>query len=64
VKHACGGEPARLRAFQARFTGIVFPGDTLTTRGWRIADQRYVIRVATQSGATVIDHSVAEIDAR
>jgi acyl dehydratase len=63
VKHACGGDPSRLRSFTARFTGVVFPGDTLTTRGWRIDDTHYLIRVVTQTGATVIDHSIAEIGA-
>ena len=30
----CGGDPARLRRIRVRFSRPVFPGETLTTRGW------------------------------
>jgi acyl dehydratase len=63
LKHACGGDPAKLRSFAARFAGVVFPGDTLTTRGWRVEPGKYVIRVDTQDGKTVISNSVAEVAA-
>jgi len=63
VQSLCGGDPARLRSFSSRFTGIVFPGDTLTTRGWQVAPDRYAVSVVTQRGATVIDNSVAIVDA-
>jgi acyl dehydratase len=58
---ACNGDPARLRSFGARFAGVVYPGDTLTTRGWRIADQRFVVTVTTQDGRQVLSNSVAEV---
>ena len=58
---ACGGEPARLRSFGARFSGVVFPGDTLTTRGWRVADGRYVVTVTTLAGKLVLSNAVAEV---
>lgn len=51
VARACGGDPARLRSLRVRFTGVVFPGDTLTTRGW-IADDQVVVEVeASNPGA-------------
>src|SRR5687767_4483436 len=34
LRGAAGGDPARLRAFSARFSAPVFPGDELTTEGW------------------------------
>jgi acyl dehydratase len=34
-----GGEPARVAGFAARFTGVVFPGETLRTRIWREGDR-------------------------
>lgn len=34
VKHACGGEPRRMRRFTAQFRRPVWPGDTLQTRGF------------------------------
>jgi acyl dehydratase len=30
-----GGEVARLEEFSARFSDVVYPGDTLTTEGWK-----------------------------
>jgi acyl dehydratase len=61
LRHACGGDPARLRSLSARFSGVVFPGDELTTSGWQVAPGRYVIRATTQRGTTVLTNSVAEV---
>ncbi|MGE0869244.1 MAG: MaoC/PaaZ C-terminal domain-containing protein [Kofleriaceae bacterium] len=63
LHNACGGDPSKLRSFGARFTGNVLPGDTLTTRGWKVAPNKHLIRVETQNGTTVIDNCVAEVDA-
>lgn len=60
VKHACGGDPARFKSFAARFAGVVFPGDTITTRGWNTDDGRYVIQSAV-ADRTVITNSIAEV---
>jgi acyl dehydratase len=35
MKACCGGDPTRIRSFDARFASPVFPGDTLTTRIWK-----------------------------
>ena len=35
LKALAGGEPARFRAFEARFAKVVMPGDTLIVRGYR-----------------------------
>src|SRR5262249_22649286 len=61
LKAACGGDPARLRSFGARFSGVVFPGDTLTTRGWSTGDGRYVVTVTTQDGKLVLSNAIAEV---
>jgi acyl dehydratase len=61
LRGACGGDPARLRSFGARFAGVVFPGDTLTTRGWRLGDGRILVAVTTQEGKAVLTHAVAEV---
>jgi acyl dehydratase len=61
VRHACGGDAARLAALSARFSGVVFPGDTLTTSGWRLGEGRWVIQVKKQDGQTVLSHSIAEV---
>ncbi|MFX0009551.1 MAG: MaoC/PaaZ C-terminal domain-containing protein [Candidatus Hermodarchaeota archaeon] len=41
---ACGGNISRFKEFKARFTNVVYPGDTLTTEGWK-DDDRYIIQV-------------------
>ncbi|MEK6606182.1 MAG: MaoC/PaaZ C-terminal domain-containing protein [Myxococcota bacterium] len=61
VKHACGGDPARLRSLEVRFSKIVFPGDTLVTSGWRDGG-RVVVQTSTRErGEPVLTNAVAEI---
>ena len=61
VKHACGGDPAKLASFAARFSGVVFPGDTLVTSGWRGEDGRWSIQVAKPDGSVVLSHGLVEV---
>jgi acyl dehydratase len=57
----CGSDPARFKSFSARFTGMVWPGDTLTTEGWKVGDGGYIIQCTTQDGRVVLDNAMAEI---
>lgn len=61
LHRACGGNPARFRSFAARFSGVVFPGDTLTTRGWRVEEGKYIVEVTAEAKRVVISNSVAEV---
>jgi acyl dehydratase len=61
LKSACGNDPAKLKSFAARFAGVVFPGDTLTTRGWKVGDGKYVVTVTTQEGKVVLSNAIAEV---
>jgi acyl dehydratase len=61
VRHACGGDPGKLASFAARFSGVVFPGDTLVTSGWRADGGRWVIQVAKPDGSVVLSHGLAEV---
>lgn len=62
LAHACGGDPARLRSLSARFSGVVFPGDTLTTSGWKSEQAGgYIVQVARQDGQVVLSNAVAEV---
>ena len=38
------GDPSRVARYQCRFSGIVYPGQTLQTRVWQV-DQRYVLQM-------------------
>lgn len=60
LRHACGGDPARMKSFAARFAGIVFPGDTLTTEGWQVAPGTWTLRTRTQDDRVVLANATAE----
>jgi acyl dehydratase len=47
VESALGGEPERLETYTARFTGHVFPGETLVTKVWE-EEGRYLIETETK----------------
>jgi acyl dehydratase len=59
VKGLLDGDVDRLKSFKARFSSVVYPGDTLTTEGWR-QDGRYIVQVRTERGV-VMSNGVAEI---
>ncbi|MFZ5868002.1 MAG: MaoC/PaaZ C-terminal domain-containing protein [Thermodesulfobacteriota bacterium] len=58
---ACDSNVARFREFKARFSGVVFPGDTLLTEGWKGTDGRYLIRCSTKRGV-VLSHAYAMVE--
>jgi acyl dehydratase len=60
LRGACGGDPQKLKSFGARFSGVVFPGDTLTTRGWKEGGQ-YIVTTSTQEGKVVLSNAIAEV---
>jgi acyl dehydratase len=60
LRHACGGDATKLRSFAARFAGVVFPGDTLTTEGWQLEPGRWAIAVKQQDGKLVLSNAIAE----
>jgi len=60
LKNACDGDPKRFKSFAARFAGIVFPGDTLTTEGWQVAPGKWVLRTKTQDDRIVLANAIAE----
>jgi acyl dehydratase len=60
VRGAAGGDVARVKSFAARFSAPVFPGDELTTQGWKLDDTRWAVRVQA-GGKTVLSNGVAEV---
>jgi acyl dehydratase len=50
----CGGDPARFRSMEARFSASVYPGDELTISMWRVADGEAVFTTSTNTGVTAI----------
>ena len=61
IRHACGGDPDRLASLANRFVGVVFPGDTLTTEGWRVEDGKYYFRTLNQEGRPVLGNGVFNV---
>jgi acyl dehydratase len=62
LKHAAGGDPSRLRTFSAQFRKPVWPGDTLVTQGWNLAEGKVAV-VATAKGRPdpVLTNAWAEV---
>jgi acyl dehydratase len=58
--NACDGEVGRFKEFKARLSGVVYPGDTLVTEGWRDTGGRYLIRSRTDRGV-VLSHAYAAV---
>ncbi|MDY0062422.1 MAG: MaoC/PaaZ C-terminal domain-containing protein [Myxococcota bacterium] len=52
ARELCGGDVRRLQGFFARFLKEVYPGDSLTVEGWRLADGQVAVRALV--GETVV----------
>ena len=61
LESLCNNDPSRFKAFGVRFTGVVFPGETLITEGWKTDDTHYIIQTQTQDGRVVLGNGMAEI---
>jgi acyl dehydratase len=59
----CGNDPARMKSFEVRFSGVVFPGETITTDMWQIEPGKIVLTAKTERGEAVLTASGAEVSA-
>jgi acyl dehydratase len=50
----CGGDPARFRGMEGRFSKPVMPGDALTVSMW-VDGEQAIFQTRTQNGSVVID---------
>src|SRR5262245_6811544 len=57
----CDNDPARLKAFAVRFSGVVFPGETITTDMWQVAPGKIVLTAKTERGQAVLTGAAAEV---
>lgn len=60
VQAGLGGDPWRLKFLTARFSAVVYPGDTLKTEGWRVGEGRHILRVTSDRGQAVITNFMVE----
>ena len=59
----CGNDPARFKSFEVRFSGVVFPGETITTDMWQVGPGQIVVTAKTERGEAVLSSAAAEVAA-
>jgi 3-hydroxyacyl-CoA dehydrogenase/3a,7a,12a-trihydroxy-5b-cholest-24-enoyl-CoA hydratase len=52
LKTYCGNDPARFKSIKVRFSRPAWPGDTIVTEMWKVADTRIILRVRTAERPT------------
>jgi acyl dehydratase len=58
----CGNDPARLRSFEVRFAGVVYPGETIVTDMWKTGSGQIVLSARTaERGEPVLAAAAAEV---
>ena len=57
----CANDPARFAGMSVRFSGVVYPGDTITTEMWDEGNGRIVVQARTQEGRVVISNAAADV---
>lgn len=56
----CGNDPARIKAYEVRFAGVVYPGEELTTEMWKVGD-KIVLRTKVTDDRIVISNAAVEL---
>ena len=54
----CDDDPIRLKDFEARFVGVVYPGETIVTEMWR-EEGRVLVRARTKERGELVIHNAA-----
>jgi len=54
IDEVLGGDHTKVKEYFARFRGVVFPGDTLTTKIWKVEDGKVIVEAKTQDDRVVI----------
>ncbi|TMK87076.1 MAG: 3-alpha,7-alpha,12-alpha-trihydroxy-5-beta-cholest-24-enoyl-CoA hydratase, partial [Actinobacteria bacterium] len=61
VDNALGGDVTKVGRYQARFSGVVFPGETIVTSMWREGDQVILSASTKERGTPVITNAAITI---
>lgn len=62
LKTCCGNDPSRLKDFEVRFTGVVYPGETILTELWQAGPGKIVVQARTRErGEVVISNAAATV---
>ena len=57
----CGNDPSRFAGMVVRFSGVVYPGDSIITEMWDEGAGRVVLQAKTQEGRVVVSNAAAEV---
>jgi len=57
----CDNDPSRMTGLEVRFSGVVFPGDIITTEMWDEGGGRIILQAKTQRGDVVISNAAATV---
>ncbi len=53
LRSYCNDDPARLKAFEVRFAGVVFPGETIVTEMWQESPTTIIVQARTKERGEV-----------
>ena len=57
----CDNDPGRFTGMAVRFSGVVFPGDTITTEMWDTGGGKIIVQAKTQEGRVVISNGAVDV---
>lgn len=57
----CGNDPERFVSMSVRFSGVVYPGDTIITDMWDEGSGRILVQARTQEGRVAISNALVEV---
>lgn len=61
VDHALGGDTGKVARYQARFAGVVFPGETIVTSFWREGNTIFVAAKTKERDTPVITNAAITV---
>jgi acyl dehydratase len=61
LQEYCGNDTSRFVGMSVRFSGVVYPGDTIITDMWDEGGGKVILQSRTQDGRTVISNAAAEV---
>ncbi len=64
VDTALDGDVTRVSGYRARFTGVVYPGETITTRIWRGDGELLLEATVPERDATVLSNGQLTLRSR
>src|SRR2546429_835488 len=59
----CNDDPARLKSFEVRFSGVVYPGETITTDMWQVSPGKIVLTAKTERGGAGLTGAAGAVPA-